>query len=68
MENDWVKVFTSSLSHQVELMRVILLEKGVEAVILNQQDSFYKSIGDISLLVKGENVILAKKIISETGL
>lgn len=68
MDSEWVKVYTSTLAHKVDLMKLILEENGLEAVILNQQDSFYKTIGEISLMVKGENVILAKKIISEAAL
>jgi hypothetical protein len=61
MTKDWVSVYSSDALHKAELLRHILQENGVEAIILNQQDSFYKSIGDVSVWVKREKVILAKK-------
>jgi len=68
MEKDWVLVYTSSQLHKVELLKQILHTKGVESVVLNQQDSAYISIGDIKLLVRNTEVIRAKKIIEEAGL
>lgn len=68
MEKDWVKVYSSHQIQNVELLRHLLAENAIEAIILNQQDSIYVTIGDIYLLVKRENIIRAKKIISDSGL
>lgn len=68
MEKDWVKVYSSHQIQNVELLRHLLAENEIEAIILNQQDSIYVTIGDIYLLVKRENIIRAKKIISDSGL
>lgn len=68
MGNDWVTVYSSIALHNVELLKHLLAERNVDSVILNQQDSFYKTIGEISLLVHRDNIILAKRIISDSEL
>ena len=65
MEGDWAVVLQSSNLQKAELAKSLLRDEGIEAIVLNQQDRSYPLIGDIKVLVKGENVILAKKIISE---
>ncbi|MCA1763315.1 MAG: putative signal transducing protein [Cryomorphaceae bacterium] len=68
MDKDWVAVYTSGSLHNVELLKHLLNQSDIDAIVLNQQDSFYKTIGDIKLLVRRENVIPAKKIISDAAL
>ncbi len=65
MEKDWVQVYSSTFLHNVEIIKNLLDSKGIEAIVLNQQDSFYVTIGDINLLVKREQVVLAKDLISK---
>ncbi len=66
--DNWVGVYSSVLLPSVELLKHILGEQGIEAVVLNQKDSFYPVIGDIQLMVRREDVIRAKKIIEESAL
>jgi hypothetical protein len=40
MEN-WEKVFNTKLSHQAEIVKAILLDQEIHAVILNKRDSAY---------------------------
>ena len=68
MEKDWVPVYTSSQLHKVELLKQVLHSRGIESVVLNQQDSTYVSIGEIKLLVKNTDVIRAIKTIEESDL
>ncbi len=68
MEKDWVKVYSSTLAYNVELVKQILEQKNVGSIILNQQDSAYVTIGEIELYVKREQVILAKDIIAKSEL
>ncbi len=68
MEKDWVKVYSSTLPYNVELVKQLLEQKDVGSIILNQQDSAYVSIGEIELYVKREQVILAKDIIAKSEL
>lgn len=65
---DWVRIYGSTKLHHVELLKHLLNEKGIPAVILNRQDSFYITIGEIDLMVPRNYVIPAKKIITEADL
>lgn len=68
MENDWVKVYSSNQLYNVELLRHLLSEKGITSIVLNQRDSMYVIMGEINLMVKRDQVIPAKKIITDSGL
>ncbi len=68
MESNWVKVYASTKLHNVELLRNILEEKDLRAIVVNKQDSFYPSIGEIELYVKSDEVMAAKRIIEESAL
>lgn len=65
MEKDWVQVYSSTFLHNVEIIKNMLESKGISSIILNQQDSFYVTIGEINLLVNRDQVILAKDLISK---
>jgi hypothetical protein len=56
------------LLHNVELMRNILEENNLEAVVVNKQDSFYPSIGEIELFVRRDSFIAARKLVDQAGL
>lgn len=65
MEKDWVQVYSSTFLPSVEIVKNLLESKGIDAIVLNQQDSAYTSIGEVNLLVKREQVVLAKDLISK---
>ena len=65
MEANWVSIYTSSYLHTAELFKALLAENNIESIVINNQDSFYKSIGEVELYVERDNVILAKRIINE---
>ncbi len=50
-EADWIKVFVTSKMHQAVMVQSILKESSIDAVLLNQQDSSYITLGEISVLV-----------------
>lgn len=66
MEKDWVKVYSSGFLPRVEIVKHLLESKGIETILLNQQDSLYVSIGEIHLLVKREQVVTATSLISKS--
>jgi hypothetical protein len=41
MEKDWIKVFASDRSFEAEMVKGMLLENNINAVLLNRQDSSY---------------------------
>ena len=44
MEKDWVKVFGSQTPFEAEIIKGMLLENEIEAVIVNRQDSSFGSM------------------------
>ena len=64
MEKDWAHVATYSLAALAELNKAVLLENGIEAIVLNAQDSSYL-FGSIDVYVHRNDVIKAKRILEE---
>jgi hypothetical protein len=68
MERDWIPVYSSTALHSAELLKHMLHEKGIDAIVLNKKDSTYQTFGHIEILVKRDQVIPAKRIIAESEL
>ncbi|MBN1924254.1 MAG: DUF2007 domain-containing protein [Prolixibacteraceae bacterium] len=65
MEKDWKRVYFSGHLYQVEIARELLENKGINAVILNQKDSVYKTFGDVELYVHKDDEQLALELLKE---
>ena len=63
---DWVKIFSSTIPNQAEIIKGMLLENEIESVILNKQDSSYLSFGDIEMYVHPDDVARANQLIEQT--
>ena len=66
--NDWICIFTTDQPHRAELIRMVLQDKDIEAVVINKKDSSYITIGEVELYVPAKDVILAKHIIQSEKL
>ncbi|MGJ1263035.1 putative signal transducing protein [Sphingobacterium spiritivorum] len=64
MEKDWVKIKTYTNAIQSEIVKQMLLENEVNAVVLNKQDSSYL-FGKIELYVNVNDVDKANALIDE---
>ena len=64
MEDNWLKIYSAGQLYQVDLVKGILDENGVERVILNQSDSEFL-LGEVELYVDSENFEEAKRLIHE---
>ena len=64
MEDNWLKVYSAGQLYQVELVKGILDQSGIESVILNQSDSEFL-LGEVELYVETENFEMAKNLIHE---
>ncbi|MBA2422540.1 MAG: DUF2007 domain-containing protein [Chitinophagales bacterium] len=62
-DEDWIKVFVTSKLHQAVMVQSILRENSIDAVLLNQQDSSYITLGEISVLVTLTDYLEAENII-----
>lgn len=63
MEKNWVKIFSTTAQYKAELIKGLLLENGIESVIINKQDSSYL-FGELELYVNSDDAIQAKHIIT----
>jgi len=71
MEKEWVKVYSSVLPHQVEIVKAVLKDFGIESVIMDKQDSMYRAMNDsvpVELLVMSEDVMRSKHLINQNEL
>jgi len=54
--------------HLVEIVKAVLADHNIPAVVVDKRDSSYVSIGDIEVYVSEENAILARVIIEQNQL
>jgi len=64
MEDNWLKVYSAGQLYQVELVKGILDQNGIDSVIMNQSDSEFL-LGEVELYVDIENFEEAKNLIRE---
>jgi hypothetical protein len=66
MEKDWVKVFGSNISFEAEIVKGMLLENEIEAVVVNRQDSSFVQMlpGMDEVYVHNSNEAKAKELIA----
>jgi hypothetical protein len=58
----WTLIFSCSSLAEAELMKGLLLENGIEAVIVNKRDSVYL-IGDVELYVQASDALIALQLL-----
>ncbi|SHM35774.1 Putative signal transducing protein [Cyclobacterium lianum] len=59
----WHKVFVTDAPIRAEIVKGVLEEKGIAAVILNKKDPVYKIHGNIEVMVVREDAVRALNII-----
>ncbi len=68
MENSWVKVYTTENAFTAEIIKQGLVESDIPSVVLNKQDSSYKSFGVLTVMVRPEDFDRANTYIIENNL
>lgn len=70
MSSNWVLIYKGNNSNQIEIIRAVLADNDIKAVIINKMDSMHKHLmnAEIELHVHPDNVINAKFIISKNQL
>ncbi len=63
MEDNWVSIFTCNKPWQAEIAKQVLFENGIEAVIINKQDSSYHSFGDVEVYVSLDEAEKSKELL-----
>lgn len=62
--NKWKSVYKVGLEHRATIVRDVLLDRDIEAVVVNKKDSPY-GFGFLEVQVPVDQVILALKVIEE---
>lgn len=62
--NNWVKVFEDSNQIRAEIVRGVLEENEIQAVILNKKETVYQVFGNYEVHVKREDVMSATNLIT----
>ena len=63
VDKNWVKIYTTAANYKAELLKGLLMENGINAIIVNKQDSSYL-FGELELYVMPNDAIQAKHIIT----
>ena len=66
MEKNWINIFSSANPIEVEIVKQMLEENNITAVMLNKQDSSYNMFGSIDLYINEENQTIALQLINRT--
>jgi len=60
---DWVLIYTSSLPHQINIVKAVLADNHIQSFEVNKIDSTYISIGEIDLFVHRNDEVLTRFLI-----
>lgn len=63
MEDNWVLIYSANIVVDVEMKRIFLEENGINAIIINKQDSVYNTFGEVELYVNRDHILKAKQLI-----
>lgn len=66
-KDNWVSVYTVDALYKAELIKQVLSDNNIIAVVINKKDSFYQ-FGHIEICVQSINVIRAKHILNNIKL
>ncbi len=63
MDGNWTHIHSTGVPYKAEILKSILEENDIEAIVINKQDSSYH-FGELEIYVKAEDVIKAKHLIA----
>lgn len=59
----WSKIYETKMPYRAEIVKDILEQNGIGAIIMNKKDSAYDIFGQLEVHVKAEAVLTALKIV-----
>lgn len=68
MEKDWIIIYTTDKLYQAELVKGMLKENNIDAVIVNRQDSELVPLGEVYVYVHLDNEQKARQLAHEAGM
>lgn len=66
MENNWVKVYTTSDPVTAEIVKQGLIENDIAAIVMNKRDSSYLTFGVIEVLVSTKDLESAETFLNSS--
>lgn len=60
----WTKIYASSLQHEAEIVKMVLVGEGVFATIINKQDTSYH-FGEYEVYINDTDTEIATQIIND---
>lgn len=67
MKENWRRIYSNAYEHEVEIVKAVLEDAGIQSVVMNKKDRAYL-FGEIELYVQADDVLKAKKIIEKESL
>ncbi len=64
MQN-WKKVYTTGSPVRAEIVKNILDQSAIPAIVVNKRDSSYQAFGEVEIHVRGIDVLWALKILAD---
>lgn len=55
MEKNWVKIYKSTNFYQSEIVKQMLIQHNIGAVLMNKQDSSYRTFGNVEVYIHQED-------------
>lgn len=59
----WIRVFEDQNQIRAEIVKGVLEEKGISAVVMNKKETVYQVFGTYEVLVPNEQALLAMQLI-----
>jgi len=63
-KENWEAIYSTTQLYQAEMLKDLLEASEIISVIINKQDSSYRSFGDIEVYVKRDDILMAKIIVN----
>ncbi|RZL57190.1 MAG: hypothetical protein EOO93_18105 [Pedobacter sp.] len=67
MNSSWVKIYTSQQFMKSEIVRQVLVDNEIDAILMNKQDSSYK-FGEVEVYIHQSNFNKAIELIIQNEL
>ena len=64
-DEQWEMIFSSTMMYRVELLKELLENEEIPAVIMNKKDSSYLAFGEVELYTRRDEVLKAKQIVKK---
>ena len=64
---NWTLVFSAGTPHEAEMMRVMLEENGIPAVVMDRGSSVYPQLADPGVYVEPEHAVRAIHLLRNEG-